>query len=359
MLANILIHQNKANKKGDRMNDTIYDHYIAIDWADKNMAIARMTKKSNKISVIDVPSDLEELKFYLKQLKGSKVLTIEETTTSQWLYTELKSHVDKLIVCDPHRNKLLNDGPKNDKIDASKLVQLLKAELLKEVYHSNDEFIQLRRLVSGYDDLVKSGVRLKNQRSSLLRACGQKKSKQEIEKLGSRNEDYVLASLNRQISAYEEEKAGYEKEFKHLAQKHPAIRHQKSIPGIGPINAIKIVAQVVSPYRFVKTGHYWSYTGLIKHEKISGQKSYGKRTPRYCRRLKEVYKTSVKAAIGGNNPINDYYQHLLKEKGLPEYKARHKACRRLATLSLGVFKSGQQYQPYKRDTATKTKQSGL
>jgi hypothetical protein len=27
------------------MKDSIYDHYIAIDWSIKNMAIARMTKK--------------------------------------------------------------------------------------------------------------------------------------------------------------------------------------------------------------------------------------------------------------------------------------------------------------------------
>ena len=341
------------------MKATIFDHYIAIDWADKNMAIARMTKKSNKILVTDGPSDLEGLKVYLKQLKGSKVLVIEETTTSQWLYTELKNHVDKLIVCDPHRNRLLSEGPKNDKIDASKLVQLLKADLLKAVYHSNDDFIELRRLVSGYDDLIKSGVRLKNQRSSLLKACGRKGGKNEAEKLDSKSDDYVLASLNRQISDYEEEKAGYEKEFKRLAKKHPAIRHQQSLPGIGPIHAVKIVARVVSPYRFVDPGHYWSYTGLIKHEKISGQKSYGKRSPRYCRQLKAVYKTSVKAAIGGNNPINDYYQYLLKEKGLPEYNARHKACRRLAALSLGVFKSRKKYQPYRKDTVRHTKQSGL
>jgi hypothetical protein len=26
------------------MQDTMYDHYIAIDWSMKNMAIARMTK---------------------------------------------------------------------------------------------------------------------------------------------------------------------------------------------------------------------------------------------------------------------------------------------------------------------------
>jgi hypothetical protein len=154
------------------MEDTIYDHYIAIDWSDFNMAIARMTKKSNKITAIDVPSDIEDLKAYLKSLKGSKILAIEETTTSQWLYTELKEYVNRIFICDPHRNRLLSEGPKTDKIDARKLVQLLKAGLMKEVYHSTEKFLYLRRVVSGYEDLVKAGVRLKNQRSALLRACG-------------------------------------------------------------------------------------------------------------------------------------------------------------------------------------------
>jgi transposase len=325
------------------MDDTIYDHYVAIEWASSNMAIARMTRKSNKITVIDVPSDIEGLKLYIDRLKGTKVLALEETTTSQWLYTELKEQVDKIVVCDPHRNRLLSEGPKNDKIDASKLVQLLKAGLLKEVFHTNDDFLLLRRLVSGYEDLVKAGVRLKNQRYSLLKACGN----QEV--VGE--SAFVLGCLNRQIDLYEQEKSAYEKEFMRLAKKYPAIRHQKSLPGIGDINAVKIVARVVSPFRFADKGHYCSYAGLIKHEKISGKKSYGKRTPRYCRQLKDVYKTGVSAALGGNNPINDYYEYLVAG-GEPEYDARHKACRRLATLSLGVFKSGEKYQPYKRSRQT-------
>ncbi|MCP4722174.1 MAG: IS110 family transposase, partial [Desulfobacteraceae bacterium] len=65
------------------------------------MAIARMTKKTNKITAIDVPSDIKELQFYLKNLKGTKILAIEETSTSQWLYTELNEYVDKILICDP------------------------------------------------------------------------------------------------------------------------------------------------------------------------------------------------------------------------------------------------------------------
>ena len=339
------------------MKDTIYDHYIAIDWSIKNMAIARMTKKSNKITAIDVPSDIQDLQAYLKNLRGTKILAIEETTTSQWLYTELKEYVDRIFICDPNRNKLLSEGPKTDKIDATKLVQLLKAGLMKEVYHSTDKFLYLRRIVSGYEDLVKAGVRLKNQRYALLRACGKSGNEKIGSTLDSQGEQFVLDCLDRQIEAYEEEKEGYEKEFERLARKHPEIKHQKSLPGIGAINAVKIVARVVTPHRFPDKGHYLSYTGLIKLEKTSGGRSYGKKNPRYSRQLKSVYKSGVLAAIGSNNPINDYYQHLLQEDGHPEHNARQKACRRLAILSLGVFKSGKKYQPFRRNDVKGSKES--
>ncbi len=337
--------KNNNTKKGDQMEDIIYDHYIAIDWAAINMAIARMTKKSNKITVIDVPSDVVELQIYLKKLKGTKVLAVEETTTSQWLYTELKEYVDKILICDPYRNRLLSEGPKTDKIDASKLVQLLKTGLMKEVYHSTNQFIYLRQLVSSYEDLVQAGVRLKNQRYSLLRVCGKTGYEKKDFNLPSWDEQYVLKSLNRRIENYEQEKKEYAKEFGRLAKKHIAIRHQKSIPGIGLINAVKIVARIVTPYRFANKGHYLSYAGLIKHEKISGGRSYGKKNPRYCRMMKCIYKSGVMAAISGNNPINNYYEYLINKKYYPAYNARHKACRQLAIISFGVFKSAKKYKP--------------
>ncbi len=219
---------------------------------------------------------------------------------------------------------------------------------MKEVFHSTDKFIHLRVTVSGYEDLIKTGVRLKNQRYSLLRICGKSGYEKKDVKLASRDEQYVLECLGRQIQNYEEEKKGYVKEFERLARKHPEIRRQKSLPGIGTINAVKIVSRVVSPYRFSDKGHYLSYVGLVKLERISGGRSYGRKNPRYCRQLKSVYKSGVLAAIGGNNPINDYYEYLLKEKRHSEHNARNKACRRLAVLSLGVLKSGKKYQPFRR-----------
>lgn len=338
------------------MEDIIYDHYVAIDWAIKNMAIARMTAKSNKITVIDVPSCVAELQAYLKNLKGTKILTLEETTTSQWLYTELKDHVDKILVCDPYRNRLLTEGPKTDKIDASKLVQLLRSNLLKEVYHSGEQFLNLRKLTSGYEDLIKAGVRLKNQRYSLLRACGLTgEEKKDKVNLSNPNDELVLKSVERQIEVYEKEKKNYEGEFSTLAKKYPEIKMQTSLPGIGIIGAVKIVSRIVCPQRFADAGHFLSYVGLVKLEKRSGMVLYGRKNSRYSRTMKYVYKIGAMAAIGGNNEINDCYEYLIKEKGYANYNARHKACRRLAILSYGVFKSGKKYQPKRRQNITDEK----
>lgn len=70
-----------------------------------------MTKKSSDIKTIDVPADIKEMQLFLENLKGTICLTFEESTSSQWLYTELREYVDKLIVYNPYRNRLLSEGP--------------------------------------------------------------------------------------------------------------------------------------------------------------------------------------------------------------------------------------------------------
>jgi len=325
-----------------------YDHYIAVDWSISKMAIARMTGKSNKLTVTEVASSVEELREYLGNLKGQRILVIEETTVAHWLYTELRDSVERIIICDPTRNRLLSEGAKTDKIDAVKLVQLLRANMLKEVYHSANRLHDLRRVVSGYDGLVKSGVRFQNQRYSFLRSLGYNGNEAHGLELKSSGDQLVLNGLEKRIKAYEEEKELYKKEFARWSKLIPEIRHQDSLPGIGIVCAVKIVARVVSPGRFPDDGHYLSYAGLVKLVRKSGGTSYGRKEPRYSRDLKYAYKTAAMAAIDGNNEINYYYEMLINKKNYTEYNARQKAARRLAILSLGVFKSGRKYEPYDR-----------
>ena len=108
-----------------------------------------------------------------------------------------------------------------------------------------------------------------------------------------------------------------------------------------------IAAYVVDPRRFKTDNHFHSYCGLVKLDRISGGKSYGRRDPDFCRQMKSVFKTAAIAAIYNNNPMADYYNYLLETKHLDERRARSAIARRIATLSLGVWKSGQKYKPWR------------
>ena len=338
--------RNKDNPKLTKQNVLqSYDHYIALDWSIKNMAIARLKPKTNEPKIIDVPSDIKELKLYLKNLQGTKIITIEETTTSHWLYVELYDYADKIIICDPYRNRLLSDGPKNDKIDAGKLCLLLKNGMLKEVFHSNDRLYELRKLVSYYDDEVKAGVRLMNQKSALYRAENKSYKKKETIKDDCINK-FIVSQLDEKINLYIDKKENYEKEFYKITKGNKVIKSLMSIPGIGIISGVTILSMVIDARRFKSSNHYLSYCGLANHKKMSGGRNYGKRLPRYSRKLKSVYKSAAVRVISTNNPIREYYDYLVKEKSLTEQNANNAVARYIARVSLGIIKSGKKYKPY-------------
>lgn len=321
----------------------MYKHYIAVDWSQSSMVVARMSAKSERIWVQTWPAQVKLLQDYLKRLHGQIILALEESACSQWLYTELKGCVTELIICDPYRNHLLKEGPKTDRIDAKKLVRLLRADLLKPVYHSGDAFIYLRRMVRGYINLIKASTRLKNQRTALFQQNGQNPK---FDELKGSSELFVAEGIDRALELYAAEKERYEAEFKRLSGKHLMIRQLKSLPGIGDIGAVKVAALVVDPRRFKTRNHFLSYCGLVRHERLSGGRSYGQKKPRYCRALKEVFKIAACASIGSGkrNPMQSYFVHLIQEKRLANHHASHKVCRRIATLALGILKSRQKFE---------------
>src|SRR3990172_5485418 len=282
-------------------NNPYYKHYLSIDWSQQDVSIARMRAGSNQPETKMFPSDIKKIKEYLKGLQGKKILTIEETTGSHWLYVELLESVDKILICDPYRNSLLKEGAKNDKIDARKLCLLLRSGLLKEVYHTSNEDYKIRKLASAYIALVKSGVRIKNQNSALYRGEGLKYKKDKIKK-GEEILSFVEEQQKRAIKLYEEEK-----------KKNEVIKMLCQVSGIKETSAVKIYSVVIEARRFENKYKYWAMCGLVKHDRESGGKNYGKKNPRYSRILKNVYKSAALAAIGGNNDIREYYEVLLQK----------------------------------------------
>jgi hypothetical protein len=219
---------------------TVYDHYVGIDWSVKTMAIAHMTHDDEHPRVFERPADIKQLKLYLQSLVGRVIITFEESGAAHWLYLELVEMVERILICDPFRNSLLVHGPKTDKLDAGKLCALLRAGLLHEVFHSDSTLYELRLLASGYDDVVRAGIRILNQKQALTLA----------HRDSGTTSDFVTGILNEQIDLYRRSKRQYEQRFAEIARRNILVRHQKELPGIGLRGAVRIVAVVVDAHRF-------------------------------------------------------------------------------------------------------------
>jgi hypothetical protein len=147
------------------------------------------------------------------------------------------------------------------------------------------------------------------------------------------------------IDLYETRKKEYAQLFCSLSKRNGLISNLTAIPGIGNISAVTIYSKVIDASRFENKYKYWSYCGLVTHEKQSGNRSYGKRKPRYCRKLKSVYKSAALAAIGGKNDIRDYNDYLLS-LGISIRDARNGVARYISKVSYGMLKNKSKYIPY-------------
>lgn len=321
------------------------------------MAVAHMKEDSDKIWTKEAPTDIRAFKDYLKSIEGSKILTFEEQNGAQWLYTELRPFVDKIIVCETYRNHLLKEGPKTDKIDAQKLVRLMRAGFLKEVYHCSDDFIHIRKITTGYRQLVKESVRLQVSVKSLMRSEGNLHYKSD--KVTSDEGNFVLSGMQKRIEYLDEEKKRYLSEFRRLVKKHKSIKALTTLPGISDIIAVNIAALIVDPKRFKTKGQLFSYAGLIKHERISGGVLYYKKKPRHSAHLKYWIKLAAATILRGDrhNSIKDYYDHLIEVKKYEPHNARHQLARYMLTLVWGLMKSGGKYNATRNKEKRNVKQS--
>lgn len=312
----------------------MYDVIVALDWSKSNMAIARLDKEEERPRVIEREADIEYLKKYLRSIKGSKSITIEETRETHKLFLELVDYVDEVIIVDPYRNKLLLDGPKNDKRDAVNLALLTRNRgLLREVHHSMSANYEIRRIVSGYIDIVESSVRAQNQMKSI-----------KTYNIRKEVEEFLMNKKKEEIEFYERKRKEYEKRFKEIKKNKKEIRLLEEVEGIGLKGAIKIIGMVIDGRRFKNEGQYLSYCGLIKYRRESGGMDYGEKITRYNRILKSVYKTAALAAIEGEGVMREYYEYLTKEKRMYEHNARNAIARLIAKITLKILKTGERYK---------------
>jgi len=129
------------------------DKYMGMDVHQAMTVVVVLDADGKAVLETMVPTEAAAIIRLVQSLSGPLRVTFEESTQAAWLYEVITAYVTEVIVCDPRRNKLLEDGSKADKVDARKLAELLRAGLLRSVYHGHEATRNLKELVRAYETL--------------------------------------------------------------------------------------------------------------------------------------------------------------------------------------------------------------
>src|SRR5713226_4235900 len=129
--------------------------YIGMDVHRESISIAVLNSAGKIMLECVVETKASIILQFIDGLRGDLRVTFEEGTWAAWLYDLLKPHVTRLVVCDPRRNALLQEGNQNDRVDARKLAELLQNNQLRSVYHGDHGLRTLKELVRSYLTITK------------------------------------------------------------------------------------------------------------------------------------------------------------------------------------------------------------
>jgi transposase len=142
------------------------------------------------------------------------------------------------------------------------------------------------------------------------------------------------------------------------ARGDPAWPVLRTIPFLGPVRVALLLATLQTPWRFRTKRHLWAYAGLAvvthssaDHELRDGRPVRRRRAPltrglnpNHNRIAKDVFKGAATAATARPGPLQDFYRGMVA-RGMREELARVTLTRKLAALTLRLWKKGVPYDP--------------
>jgi len=344
------------------------EKYIGMDVHQATISVAVMDVHGKLLMECLLETQASTVVEFIRGLQGTLSLTFEEGTSAAWLHDLLKPHVSRLVVCDPRKNALLQDGSKSDRVDARKLAELLRTNQVKPVYHGEHGIRTLKELGRSYLTLTKDVTRVMNRIKALYRSWAIPCSGSSV--YAPRHRAEWLAKivepgvrlraehLYQQLDSLQPLRLEARHQLLRESHQHAAVKLLRQVPAIGPIRAALLVALLQTPHRFRTKRQLWAYSGFAVETHDSGeyrrvrgklQRNRERITVRglndnHNQDLKNLFKGAAISASTRPGPLHDFYVARV-EKGMRPTMARLTLARKIAAISLTLWKKGVKFDP--------------
>ena len=249
--------------------------------------------------------------------------------TGNWGYIAdlLAPLVEEVVLAHPLQVRAIAAAKvKTDKIDATILAQLLRADLIPRAYLAPPAVRELRDLLRLRASLVRCRTALKNKVHAVLAKRGLRVPVTDLFGRAGRTwlEQQVLAPVHRQavgaylavIDALDGQIGAVTREIDRQAEEREEVRWLTTIPGVGRYTALFILSEIGDLGRFPDGDHLAAYAGLVPIVRASGGRSrLGPITKQGSPWLRWLLVETTHRAVRRPGCLRERYQRLCRRKG--------------------------------------------
>lgn len=338
--------------------------YVGIDVSSKSFVVHALDEKKRLLKREEIESSKKALKKMCGELgEEPKVVVFEAGNQMKWIADTLKKQpgVD-LHVVHPNEVKWIAEsgGKKTDKVDAKKLAELARGDLLpRKVHLVEGPTRAMRELVSARTKLMQERVSLINTLRGYIKQEGVRLSekffgqedweKQLAEKKLSSTLKTIITAYRPAIEALNASEAELVERLKQLGDERTDLL--ETIPSIGVIASRTVVSALDDAKRFDNRKCVANYGALTPTVFQTGNEIHLGRINRDGRQ--EVRRVMLQCAhilvrmkSPASRPLREFVLRVERQTGSKK-KAVVALARKLLTVCYGVLKSRKAFDPSK------------
>lgn len=295
---------------------------IGLD-VHKRFAEAAILEPGRPLRRRRIPTTPAELRAFIDELGPDDQVALEATFNTWQLTDLLRTRAGRVVVSNPMKTKAIASAKiKTDKVDAEILARLLAADFLAEVWIPDGSLRVLRRQLAHRLSLVRQRTQLRNRIHAVvgrnLLDCpltdlfGQAGLRWLAHQCLPPDERALVDSTLRMLAALDAELERLDRPLAERALDDPQVRHLITIPGVGLVTALALVAVIGDIRRFPRPNQLVGYLGLDPCVRQSGEAParIGHISRQGQSHARGLLVEAAFAAMRGPGPLHAFYERI-------------------------------------------------
>jgi len=337
---------------------------VGLDVGDREASAAMVNAKGKVMEEVRLKVTEPALRAYFSRKPRCRVV-MEAGTHSPWVKRLLVSLRHEVMVLNPHRVRLIAESrQKTDRIDALTLAELgrIGTHLAQNVAHRDEQTQLDLALLRSRAIAVQTRTKLINHIRSSVKTAGGRIGKCRAETFHRRAQQDIpetlqdaLLPLVLQVADLSHHVQAYDRKIAELiAARYPEALRLMQVPGVGPVTALTFVLTLEWPGRFRKNRQVGKYLGLAPGIRQSGRRrqflGITREGDRELRRLMLQASHSILVHASADGDLRRWALAKGAANKVAKKKAAVALARKLAVLMLALWRSGEEYRPFRVPT---------